>query len=142
MIDPLTETVITLSDGMKTIPRGRGGKRRHVSCAYRWTTIGCRGVVLESIQIGGTRCTSLEALARFFQRLTTARTGVPASTRTPKQRERDIQQAEREIDDGGVRHRLTTARTGVPASTRTPKQRERDIQQAEREIDDDGIRSR
>ena len=46
-----------------------GGPEDHVSTLYRWATAGCRGVVLESIQVGGTRCTSREALQRFFERL-------------------------------------------------------------------------
>ena len=70
MIDPLTEYVLTLRQAAKSCPRRRSRKRPHVSCLYRWTTEGCRGVVLESVQIGGTRCTSREALRRFFHRLT------------------------------------------------------------------------
>jgi hypothetical protein len=70
MIDPLTEYVVTLRQAAKSCPRRRSGKHPHVSCMYRWTTEGCRGVVLESIQVGGTRCTSHEALKRFFRRLT------------------------------------------------------------------------
>ncbi len=70
MIDPLLENVVSLADAAKLLPARRGGKRPHVSCVYRWTVSGCRGVVLESLQIGGTRCTSLEALSRFFVSLT------------------------------------------------------------------------
>ncbi len=36
---------------------------------YRWATEGLRGVHLETIQVGGTLCTSIEALQRFFERL-------------------------------------------------------------------------
>lgn len=46
----------------------RGGKRVHRSAPYRWSTTGSRGVVLETWQIGGTRYTSVEALARFIER--------------------------------------------------------------------------
>lgn len=74
MIDTNTETVISLAEAASSLPRRRAGKRPHVTCIYRWTTSGCRGVVLESIQVGGTRCTSREALARFFRRLTSAKT--------------------------------------------------------------------
>ena len=69
MIDPLSEELISLSTAAKLVPNRRGGRRTHVSCIYRWTTAGCRGVILESIQCGGTRCTSKEAVARFFARL-------------------------------------------------------------------------
>jgi hypothetical protein len=101
MIDPLAETLISLADAAKSCPKRRGGKKTHVSCIYRWTTVGCRGVVLESIQIGGTRCTSHEALARFFARLT-ATPSEPTSVRTPAQRERAIARAEKELDEASM----------------------------------------
>ena len=69
MIDPNAETVVSFTDVPRDLPRRRGGKRPHVSCIYRWTTAGCRGVILESMQVGGTRCASKEALARFIRRL-------------------------------------------------------------------------
>ena len=71
-IDPNSETLVSLSQAGKHLPRRRAGKRPHISCLYRWSTAGCRGVVLETIQIGGTRCTSREALHRFFDALTAA----------------------------------------------------------------------
>lgn len=77
MIDVLQEDVISLSEAAKWCPRRRAGKRPDVSCLYRWTTTGCKGVVLESVQIGGTRCTSRQALARFFQALTLANSRDP-----------------------------------------------------------------
>lgn len=69
MIDSRVESVLSLTEAAKRLPHRRGGKRPHVSCLYRWSTSGCRGVVLETIQVGGTRCTSVEALQRFFDRL-------------------------------------------------------------------------
>jgi hypothetical protein len=69
MINPLDETVISLQDAAELCPERRG-KRPHISCLYRWTSTGCRGVILEWVQVGGTRCTSREALARFIRRLT------------------------------------------------------------------------
>ena len=70
MIDPDKEDVISLANAAKSLPRRRGNKAPHISCLYRWTKSGCKGVILESIQVGGTRCTSREALARFFDALT------------------------------------------------------------------------
>jgi hypothetical protein len=69
MIDSSTETLIPLTQAANELPRRRRGRKTHVSTLFRWTTVGCRGVVLESIQVGGTRCTSREALQRFFERL-------------------------------------------------------------------------
>ena len=70
VIDPIHEDVVSLTEAARLLPSRRRGKKPHVSCLYRWTTVGCRGVILESIQVGGTRCTSKAALARFFRRLT------------------------------------------------------------------------
>jgi hypothetical protein len=68
-IDPRVEELVSLRHAARLLPERRRGKRPHVSCLYRWTTAGCRGVVLESVMVGGTRCTSREALARFIARL-------------------------------------------------------------------------
>jgi hypothetical protein len=70
MIDTIHESPIPFRQIANELPRRRGGRKTHVATLYRWATAGCRGVVLESIQIGGTRCTSREALQRFFERLT------------------------------------------------------------------------
>ena len=62
MIDISAERVVSLAGATRLFPARRGDKKPHVSCLYRWTNAGCRGVILESIQVGGTRCTSLEAI--------------------------------------------------------------------------------
>ncbi len=100
MIDPNKETLLSLTGAAKVLPARRKGKRPHVSCLYRWTTTGCRGVILESIQVGGTRCTSKQALARFFRRLTYADS--PQSTRSPAKRRRAADRAQRELERQGV----------------------------------------
>ena len=51
---------------------------RCVDTIYRWATKGMRGFRLETIRIGGTLCTSHEALQRFFDRLTEADPAVRA----------------------------------------------------------------
>src|SRR4051794_11481452 len=73
------EQVITLLQATRSLPCRRRGRPTHVSTLYRWSTSGCRGVVLDSVQIGATRCTSLEALDRFFKALSFARKGSGAS---------------------------------------------------------------
>ena len=70
MIDPANEELITLTAACKLLPQRRRGKRPHVSTLYRWAAEGCRGVVLATTQVGGTKCTSQKFLATFFQRLT------------------------------------------------------------------------
>lgn len=69
VVDTTNETVISLAQAADELPRRRRGRKTHVSTLYRWTTSGCRGVILETIQVGATRCTSREALQRFFERL-------------------------------------------------------------------------
>ncbi|MBU4270584.1 MAG: DUF1580 domain-containing protein [Planctomycetes bacterium] len=100
MIDPNTETLLSLSEAGKHLPRRRAGKRPHVSCIYRWTTAGCRGIVLESIQIGGTRCTSRKALARFFQQLTGNQVVIPVVT--SRAHKAAVAAAERRLDAAGI----------------------------------------
>jgi hypothetical protein len=70
----------------------------HVSCFYRWTDSGCRGVILESLQVGATCCTSIEALARFFARLTSGTVETAPAQNTVAGRERSIEAAERKLD--------------------------------------------
>jgi Protein of unknown function (DUF1580) len=69
MIDSTSETLISLSDAAKAVPRRRRGRKTHLSTLYRWATIGVRGVILETLQCGGSRVTSREAMQRFFERL-------------------------------------------------------------------------
>ena len=99
-IDPNSETLISLTEAAKLLPRRRGGKRPHVSCLYRWTTSGCKGVILESVQVGGTRCTSKAALGRFFEALTAASSAGPP--RPAPQRQCAAAAAERELDRQGI----------------------------------------
>ena len=73
MIDLASEAVITLAQATKHLPRRRRqDKKPHVSTVYRWATAGARGVVLETLRVGGTLCTSIEALQRFCERCTYA----------------------------------------------------------------------
>ncbi|MCH8146942.1 MAG: DUF1580 domain-containing protein [Planctomycetes bacterium] len=71
MINVASERTLSLTEAAKQLPRRRAGKPTHVATVYRWGSRGLRGVRLETIQIGGTRCTSVEALQRFFDRLST-----------------------------------------------------------------------
>jgi len=106
-IDATTESVICLTDAAGLIPRRRGGRQCHVSTLFRWTTRGCKGVRLESIQVGGTRCTSREALSRFFAALTPsndpgAHTPRARVVRTPRRRRRAVAAAVRALKREGL----------------------------------------
>jgi hypothetical protein len=63
------ETTFPLAEVSKHVPPRRGGKKLHQATAFRWAKVGVRGVRLETIRIGGSLCTSVEALQRFFERL-------------------------------------------------------------------------
>jgi hypothetical protein len=73
-IDPLTEKLRSFAEAAKRLPALRGGKPVNPSTLWRWTTRGVRArnsilVRLEAIKVGGTCCTSDEALRRFFHAL-------------------------------------------------------------------------
>lgn len=97
-IDPLQERLISLKDATKLFPTNGRGKHPHVSAIYRYTTTGCRGVVLESIQTGSVRSTSREAVARFFQRLT-ALADTPSTADTSAEESIDSDEAGRVLDE-------------------------------------------
>jgi hypothetical protein len=100
MIDLANETLISLADVPDHLPLRRGGKRPHVSCIYRWVQRGCRGIRLEVLQVGGTKCTSLQALQRFFDRLSAGSQYV-TKNRTPKQRRRVAEKANADLAADG-----------------------------------------
>lgn len=103
MIDTRCEQIVTLAEAAAILPRRRGGKKPNIATLYRWTTAGCRGTVLEYVQVGATRCTSREALDRFFQRLTEQARGrqiTRASLHTASRRA--VAEAERLLDAAGI----------------------------------------
>jgi hypothetical protein len=100
-LDVLDEQIVTLKDACTYLPR-RNGRKMHVATVYRWSVAGVRGVVLETIQVGGARCTSLEAIRRFSEELT-RKTGVRRNRvrRSPGALTR-LRQAERELAKAGI----------------------------------------
>jgi hypothetical protein len=101
MIDLAHETIVSLADAPAHLPDRRGGKRPHVSCMYRWAQRGLRGVRLETLQCGGTKVTSLEALQRFFERLGAVANGETPPARTSSQRKRATEKADSELAAAG-----------------------------------------
>lgn len=97
-INLATETPITLAKAAQTLPGGAV----HVSTIHRWRMKGCRGVRLETFLRGGVRHTTREAIERFFAATTAAADGDTPPVRTPRQREREIAQAERELERDGI----------------------------------------
>jgi hypothetical protein len=99
--DLFSEGLLPLSDAAKLLPKRRAGKPTHKSTLFRWAQRGVRGVILETCQVGGVKCTSRAALARFFQRLTTGGISAPPQA-TAAGREREIQRAEAELARHGI----------------------------------------
>ena len=67
MPELIDEELIPFSAGIRSLPG-----RPHISSGYRYITRGIRGVVLESIVVGGRRWTSRQALRRFIAAVTAA----------------------------------------------------------------------
>ncbi len=104
MIDITSEKLLTPSEIAQHIPRRRAGKKCNVATIYRWMTDGVRGVKLEHLCVGGTRCTSLESLQRFFDALTAQADGqhVQQPPRLTKSRRKQIEAAEKRLEKAGV----------------------------------------
>ena len=96
MIDVTKEAAISFNAARKFPELQRDGKRPDIATIYRWASRGVRGVRLEAVQIGGTRCTSHEAVKRFLQKLTEE--NAPASEAEPVA---DTEQAEAELQAAG-----------------------------------------
>lgn len=106
VIDPTVEHTFSLTQATREypFPRRRAGKRVNVSTLFRWAATGLHGVRLETIQIGGAKCTSREALGRFFDRLTHHGDEKRQETRSAQanRREREIQEAEERCKAAGI----------------------------------------
>ena len=106
-IDVFKEQVVSLADAAKRLPRIRSGKVIHVASLYRWISAGKHcpdGSIahLESIKIGGTICTSLEALQRFFDRLTGERDVIAPPTMAHRQRRLRYERVMKMLEEAGI----------------------------------------
>lgn len=99
----LDEKLLPLSEVAKYVPR-RNGKKVHISTLYRWSTTGCRGVLLETIQVGATRVSSREAVIRFIQELTAAahRNRTAERDDATHMSARSVLRVEKQLDDAGL----------------------------------------
>lgn len=79
MTIPPHETLISLGQAARGLPRRRGRRPVHVSTLYRWRRVGLLGVRLEAVKVGGTWCTTREAIRRFFDCLTEIAAGSGAT---------------------------------------------------------------
>jgi hypothetical protein len=97
-IDPLTEKLRSFAEAARRLPALRVGKPVSPSTVWRWTTRGVRArsgilVRLDAIKVGGTCCTSDEALLRFFRALSADDARPPAPSLTPLPRDEPAHEA-------------------------------------------------
>lgn len=102
MLQVGTEQLITLTEAARLLPRRRKRRRVNVSTLYRWATKGLRGARLETVQVGGTRCTSREALDRFFASLPPSGGAGAGVAPPPPARQRAIDKAVGDLEDLGL----------------------------------------
>jgi hypothetical protein len=97
------ERVIPLSKIGDYLPRGRQNKKVHAATGYRWARRG-----LETIRRGGMVFTSVEALQRYFDRLSAGPAAgadaaqAPTPAPTPSARQAAAERADRALAAMGV----------------------------------------
>lgn len=104
VIDIRREQLVRLTDVPKLscLPLRRKGKQLAVSTVFRWATRGLNGRVLESLKVGGQRCTSLEALGRFFAR-ETFQSAISSQSQLPaNSKAKSSHSVEAELDKLGI----------------------------------------
>jgi hypothetical protein len=95
---------IMLLDVAPLLPSRYGKENIHKATVHRWATYGLGGIILQTKQIGGVRCTTQEWLDEFFEKLTArtearvARKRAAATTRTPRQRAKAAAEAAAELE--------------------------------------------
>lgn len=100
MIDTTKESPLTLSHAAKSLREwSRNGRQPHVAQVYRWASRGLRGIILETVQIGGSKCTTREAAQRFIGAMSNP--GRPAAPRTPAKRQKQAEAASGELAKAG-----------------------------------------
>jgi hypothetical protein len=102
------DTIVSLTQATDLIPPRRRGRKTNVSTLFRWSTSGCRGIVLPTLQCGGTRCTSVEAVQWSFEALTELSRGGASRTagiplrRSPSRRRRGSEAAGKRLEQMGA----------------------------------------
>ena len=97
----LNEDIWTFAEATRKIPKRRRGRKAATSTIYRWAKLGLKGVRLEVLQVGGTLCTSRQALERFFHRLTEVGRGPETVHSTPVD-QKETEAIEHSLDELGV----------------------------------------
>ena len=103
MIDVSCEKLIRLEDVRDYIPSGRRGKKLSKAVMYRWALKGVTGILLETVKVGGSRFTTVEAIERFIS----AQNGGPSLPEntlpaSPTQRKRAAERAGNQLAKYGI----------------------------------------
>lgn len=85
------ERLFPISRATRFFPRFRRGRKVNRATVYRYSTIGLRGVILETVEAGA-RCTSVEAIKRFFDELTSRKSLSQPSPMIAHQNAKDAMQ--------------------------------------------------
>jgi hypothetical protein len=105
-IEPRSNELIPLSrvPNLRWLPRRRRGAKLSYTCLWRWATKGVSGVVLQTVRVGGTPCTTESDLQHFFADVAAAKRGErPVQTiRTPAHRTREIDAARQRLARAGI----------------------------------------
>ncbi len=96
MLSP-DEQLITFNQASDFLP---DGSRPAYTTWWRWWRRGIRGVRLRTVVFGGRRYTTESAVQEFIASTTAAANGEPPPVRTPRQRQRSIEAAERQLGIG------------------------------------------
>jgi len=97
----LSENLITFAEAADCLPRRRRGRKTAISTFYRWSK-GLNGIRLETIQCGGTKCTTLAAIERFFQRLAVKKRNDTTDSTQGKNDGTRGNTVEKELDNEGI----------------------------------------
>jgi hypothetical protein len=89
---------------LKWLPRRRRGAKLSYTCLWRWSTKGVAGVVLQTVRVGGTPCTTESDLRHFFADVAAAKRGatIAQTIRTPARRAHEIEAARRRLAQVGI----------------------------------------
>ena len=101
MIDTQNEELLSLAQAAREVP-SRSGRGVSPATIWRWCSRGCKGIRLESVVCGAIRFTSRAAIAKFFAATDAQANGELPALRTPKERERAITAAEKELESAGA----------------------------------------
>jgi hypothetical protein len=104
--DTTTDRLIPFRDvaRLQWLPRRRNGAKLSLTTLWRWSTRGVRGVVLRTVRVGETPCTTENWLREFFEALASERREIAPTNgvRTPAQRNREITTATKLLSAAGI----------------------------------------